>query len=357
LLPTGKYNPMENAFISSIENLTEPDWNAAMESIMDEIHEVDRSATQIWFRFDPLALDRYLGSAPNYEERARSLALTGDFGLNARIDTSHTFLYGHRFWPSVKLAIEARADTGTSVTDIASEIRTAAKHAAEAAKTREQLTLGITAVGFMTLAQVGLDDFKAAGGEASRPKGLMSKSPDSIVAARKKDDSQGMFGFLKTVDKKFSIIHNEEKGERFEILNDQEIASASANDRSQDWQAKDPRCWEGPVPVECTSASCGTCWVGVIAGAEKLSEVARREARALKVFGYSQTDDPQPKIRLACQARAYGNATIVIPPWNAVFGKKVYGNVEELELEPVTTSAKALRATVREAAAGGEPGE
>jgi uncharacterized 2Fe-2S/4Fe-4S cluster protein (DUF4445 family) len=83
-----------------------------------------------------------------------------------------------------------------------------------------------------------------------------------------------------------------------------------------------------------------------------LSEVARRERRAVKVFGYIQTDDNQPIIRLACQAKAHGNVTIVIPPWNAVFGKKVYGNIEELELEPVTTSAKALREMVREAAAG-----
>ena len=90
----------------------------------------------------------------------------------------------------------------------------------------------------------------------------------------------------------------------------------------------------------------------MIAGQEKLSEVARRENRALKVFGYNQTDDPKPLIRLACQAKASGNVTIVIPPWNAVFGKKVYGNVEELDLEPVTTSAKALRETVKEAVAG-----
>ena len=53
----------------------------------------------------------------------------------------------------------------------------------------------------------------------------------------------------------------------------------------------------------------------------------------------------------ACQARAEGNVTIVIPPWNAVFGKKVYGNVEDLELEPATTSAKNLRDTI--ASAGG----
>jgi uncharacterized 2Fe-2S/4Fe-4S cluster protein (DUF4445 family) len=66
----------------------------------------------------------------------------------------------------------------------------------------------------------------------------------------------------------------------------------------------------------------------------------------MKVFGYKQPDDEKPFLRLACQAKAFGNVTIVIPPWNGVFGKKVYGNVDELELEPVTTSAKALREAV-----------
>jgi hypothetical protein len=66
----------------------------------------------------------------------------------------------------------------------------------------------------------------------------------------------------------------------------------------------------------------------------------------MKVFGYEQPDEAKPFLRLACQAKAYGNATIVIPPWNGVFGKDVYGNVEELELEPVTTAAQKLRETL-----------
>ena len=72
----------------------------------------------------------------------------------------------------------------------------------------------------------------------------------------------------------------------------------------------------------------------------------------MSVFGYNQPDEPKPFLRLACQAQATGNVTIVIPPWNAVFGKKVRGNVEELELEPATTSAKALRETIASASSG-----
>ena len=74
--------------------------------------------------------------------------------------------------------------------------------------------------------------------------------------------------------------------------------------------------------------------------------------RQMKVFGYEQPADEKPFLRLACRTRANGNVTLVIPPWNAVFGKKVYDNIEAVELEPVTTSAKALRETVKAAVKG-----
>jgi ferredoxin len=205
----------------------------------------------------------------------------------------------------------------------------------------------------MTLAQTGLDEVKKAPGVAAKPEGAMAGSPDQIVAERAKDDSQGLFGFLKTVDKKFSINFKAFASEgRFPIINDEEIASASQKDRERDWQSLDARCWEGPVPIECTSASCGTCWVGVLGGQEKLSAPSQRERRQMKVFGYNQPEDEKPFLRLACQAKASGNVTIVIPPWNAVFGKKVRGNVEDVELEPVTTSAAKLRETISSAASG-----
>ena len=350
---TGMTNDRINSFEIQLNKYTEKDWQATIAGLLPSIHEVDRNALQIWFRFYPLSVERYIDNASDPEEAKRTIAMQGDFGLARRIDTSHSFLYGHRYWAAVKSAINSQsglngsADTAleTVITDIADAV-------SRQVRVDKSLTTAISAIGLMTLVQVGLEDFTSTDGGTPKPTGLLSKSPESIVRARKSDDSQGIFGFLKTVNKKFSVIHNEQKDLRFEIVNDQEIASASANDRSQNWQAADERCWEGPVPVECTSASCGTCWVGVLAGEDKLSSVQRRERRAVKVFGYSHADDDKPLIRLACQAKAHGNVTIVIPPWNAVFGKKVYGNVEDLELEPATTSARTLREITREATAG-----
>lgn len=337
-----------------LSNYNETDWLAALDELLPCIHEVDKNAVQIWFRFYPLSLKRFIDAAEDREATLHGLAMQGVFELKDQIDSSHHFLYGHRYWKTVKAAIEAEADVFTDQShDLKEEVKQIGMLVAEKLKVDRQLVNAIVLVGLMTLNQVGLEAFNAATGEVEKPSGVMTKSPDAIVAERAKDDSQGVFGFLKTVNKKFSVTYTAANSSgKFPLLNEQEITAASANDRSQDWQSLDNRCWEGPVPVECTAASCGTCWVGVLGGQEKMTEVGRRERRAMKVFGYNQPKDEKPFMRLSCQARAMGNVTLVIPPWNAVFGKKVYNNIEEVELEPNTTSAKALRETIASATTG-----
>ena len=334
-----------------LANFTESDWLAAVETLLPEIHEVDKNAVQIWFRFYPLSLKLAIDAAEDRDATLHSFGMQGNFDIAGQIDTSHHFLYGHRYWKTVKAAIEAEAVVFTDQThELAEEIKQIAILVAEKLKADRKLVNAIVAVGLATLNQVGLDAFKAAAGEIEKASGLMSKSPDAIVAGRATDDSQGIFGFLKTVNKKFSVnFASLSAAGKFAIMQDQEVTGASANDRSQNWQAKDERCWEGPVPVECTAASCGTCWVGVLGGQDKLTDVSPRERRQMKIFGYNQPDEPKPFIRLSCQAIASGNVSIVIPPWNAIFGKKIHGNVEDLVLQPATTSAKVLRETIASA--------
>ena len=342
---------MENSFEKFLNEFDENDWLKALNELLPAIHAVDRSAVQIWFRFYPLSLFRYLQNAEDKAKAIHKFAIQGDFELKNQTDTSHRFLYGHRFWKTVKEEIENRAEAFSAENaDLKAEIERIAQTVAEKSKADKSLTLGIAAVGLMTLVQTGLENFKNAKGEIEKPQGLLAKAPDEIVRRRAEDDSQGLLGFLKTVDKKFTVVYDETAPDgKFRIINDEELATASARDQSKDWKAHDERCWEGVVPVECRSASCGTCWVGVLEGEEKLSEVARLERKQMKVFGYRQPDEPKPFLRLACQAKAHGNVSIVIPPWNGVFGKKVYGDVEESALEPATTSAKRLRETITEA--------
>jgi ferredoxin len=339
---------INNKFEVSLNKFEESIWLNALEGLLPSIHAVDRNATQIWFRFFPLSLHRYLQTAQDKAVAVQKFAMQGKFELKDQIDSSHDFLYGHRFWKDVKDEITKRGESfNDENADLSSAIKQISETVAGRVKADESLLVGITAVGLMILTQVGFEAFKNAAGNVEKPKGLMAKSPEQIVSQRAKDDSQGVLGFLKTVNKEWTVRYDESKDNgKFKIMNDEEIASGAARDQSQNWLAQDPRCGEGVIPVECRSAACGTCWIGILGGEEKLSDVAPRERRQMKVFGYNQPEDAKPFLRLACQARVEGNATIVIPPWNGVFGKKVYGNVEDLELEPATTSAAKLRETI-----------
>lgn len=86
---------------------SEADWLGAVDELLPCIHDVDKDAVQIWFRFNPLELKRHLDAAEDRDAAELGVALLGDFGLEGKVDSSHRFLYGHRYWKTVKAAIEA----------------------------------------------------------------------------------------------------------------------------------------------------------------------------------------------------------------------------------------------------------
>jgi ferredoxin len=248
------------------------------------------------------------------------LLMQGTYYLKDQIDSSHTFLYGHRYWPEVKSAVQKHA-RGFSAGD-ARSLTDQILAVAEQVKVDQSLVIGITAVAFMTIRQAGLAAFEAAPGQMLIDKKHARKSAGDVLRERAVDDSQGFFSFLKTVDKKWTVAYDENDDRaKYRLNHMQDLAWGAADDRSRNWRELDPRRVEGPIPVECRSASCGTCWVGVLGGAEKLSDVAAREGKKIKEFGYIETAEAKPLIRLACQAQAQGAVSIVIPPWNGVFGK------------------------------------
>ena len=349
---------MKTAFETYLEQQNEEAWAAALATLLRSVHEVDRNATQIWFAFYPLSLYRALQETEDREKLTRELLLQGDYELKTQIDSSHRFLYGHRFWPQVKRAVEQYAEgVGGKVLGVeqptshatnnpsartpaeptsqhpipntphpsgklADQIAAVARTAAGELKKDESLLIGITAAAFMTVRQVGLEAFKAAPGSIALDKDHVKRTPEQILQERAKDDSQGLLGFLKTVNKQWTVTWDEnDNGAKYKLREATDLAWGAAEDQSRDWRAMDPRRIEGPIPVECRSASCGTCWVGVLGGAEKLSDVAAREGTKIKEFGYIETAEPKPLIRLACQAQASGAVSIVIPPWNGQFGK------------------------------------
>jgi ferredoxin len=314
---------MSTQFESYLKQHDEESWAATLTTLLRAIHEVDRNATQIWFAFYPLSLFQALEHSKDPEKLAQQLLIQGNYRLKDQIDSSHTFLYGHRFWPDVRSAVQkyARAFSGGGGS-LSDEILAVAREAAKQAKVDESLVIGITAVAFMTIRQAGLAAFEDAPGKVLIDKKHARKSPADVLRERAVDDSQGFFAFLRTVDKKWTITHDEnDERAKYRLNHLQDLAWGAADDRSRNWREIDPRRIEGPIPVECRSASCGTCWVGVLGGAEKLSDVAAREGKKIKEFGYVDTSEPKPMIRLACQAQAQGAVSIVIPPWNGVFGK------------------------------------
>jgi len=297
-------------------------WSATLTTLLRSIHEVDRNATQIWFAFYPLSLFQALEQSDDPEMLTQRLLMQGKYYLKDQIDSSHTFLYGHRYWPEVKTAVLKHAHASPISEDrLSDQIQSVAIQVAKAAKVEESLLIGITAVAFMTIRQVGLAAFEAAPGKVLIDKKHARSSAADVLRERAVDDSQGFLSFLRTVDKKWTVTYDENDDRaKYRLNHVQDLAWGAADDRTRNWRELDPRRVEGPIPVECRSASCGTCWVGVLGGAEKLTDVAAREGKKIKEFGYVDTSESKPLIRLACQAQALGAVSIVIPPWNGVYG-------------------------------------
>jgi len=310
-------------------------WRATVVELLPETHEVDRNAVQVWFHFFPVALLRAFERAADPAALAVEWQMQGRWRLSEQIDSSHAFLYGHRFWPearsaAVRLAESGEGFDGRTLADAVREVTRTAAAAREVTRTAAaargadtSLLAGIAAVALMTLQQAGLAALKAAPGRVLIDDAHAGKTPEQVLRERARDDSQGLLGFLRTTDKRWTVVWDENKDDcRFRVVDRQEVASGAATDK-RPWHEVDPRCTvdEGPIPVQCRSASCGTCWVGVLGGAEKLSAVDARERRVMPLLGYIETDDPRPLIRLSCQAQATGAVSVVVPPWNGYFGK------------------------------------
>ncbi len=308
-------------------------WKRAVDTLLPAIHEIDRNATRIWFAFFPLGLFLALESTEDEDALVRKFGLMGNWRLREQVDSSHRFLFAHRYWPQVKAAVAATEAPFPD--DLAALITVVADAATRTARCDREFVMGISAVGLMTLRQAGREAFADAPGKIHLTEQARALSAHQILARRAKDDWQGLLGFLRGVRKRWTVTFDEnDPAATFSLIQGQEIATAAQSDK-RDYRSRDARCTpeEGPIPVECRAASCGTCWVGVLGGAEKLSPVVDRdERRRMQVFGYIDTEEPRPLIRLACQAKASGAVSIVIPPWNGLYGKLLVSSPERRQL-------------------------
>lgn len=309
---------MDTLFLAFLAQHDDEAWFRIADRLERACHPVDRVALRIWFRFYPLVLQRAMEASDAPAALATTLRLDGRWRLADQIDDSHAFFYGHRYWPAVKTAVLGYVNrpVAPGSLDLAMQIQAIAAAAADGLAPVAEL-VAITAVAVRTLQQVGPDAFAATRPE---PAPALAADADALLAARARDDRQGLFGRFKGDRRRWTVTFRAGAvDDRFPLIHSQHLTTAAGMD-ARDHRSRDPRCTEGPIPVQCRSCSCGTCWVGVLGGAEKLSPVEERERAKLAACGYDTSTETHPVIRLACMAQAYGAIAIVIPPWNGQIG-------------------------------------
>lgn len=290
------------------------DWPLAIQRLAGQIHPVDRSATRIWFSLYPLLLHERSESTGDRAAFELFYQLRGPYRLAESAHTSHRFLYAHRFWPDAReAALTATPEATLEGTILATARRVNAPF---------ELALGISAIALMTLRQA-----PAAMQEKPAAPKVANETPESWLSRRATDAKAGLFARISGKASGPRIVFDEQNPEAaFALHPTQDITMAASEDK-RPYHLTDARCFAemGPIPVECRSGSCGTCWIGVLGGNEKLSPVTPYERKRMEYLGYWDAgfEDPsaeRPLIRLACQTQASGSASIVIPRWCGVFG-------------------------------------
>jgi ferredoxin len=323
----------KSKFVAYLEQHDQQQWNDLLGRILPSAHPVDRMATRIWFGFWPIELTRALEDPAGPEEMARVMDLEGRWHLSEQIDSSVEFLYGAKYWPEVKKSVLSHADSleQPNGTPLEEQIRTVAQDVSSKVRAEESLLLGITAVAFMILQQVGFD---ALGAVVDQPAaGIRHKrSPDKVVANREKTSGGGLSRWFHGARQPHRVVWDDRSFESFKAMHGEDLASAASRVK-RDFLAEDYRRPSGPIPVECRVASCGYCWIGVVSGKENMSELTDHEKERLHYFGYDQASDPddtRPPIRLSCQAQCEGDVTVVIPPWNGELKRRLHKTRDKL---------------------------
>ena len=270
-----------------LDSTTDADWLRVLGTLADGIHPVDREATRIWMAFHPIVMSR---AARHAADRAAFEATLRHRGaLSARGARVHVALVPLR--PS--LLADDRPRNRDRVAFHGGRGLDRYGCARAAGRPRCCHAVGRFAHAHYRHRARRTADSSTGGArsDADRSRHQSRGRPSaraltrSVLAARARDDKQGLFGFLRGERKQWTVTLDErDPSASFTLINSQAITTAAAED-SRDWRARDPRCTEGPIPVQCRSASCGTCWIGVLGGAHKLSAMEPRERQRLAVFG------------------------------------------------------------------------
>jgi ferredoxin len=315
---------VKELFLAFLAQHDDARWLRVVDRLEPSIHPVDRAATRIWFHFFPLSLQRLMARA-DAADLARQMTLSGRWRLADQIDQSHQFLYSHRHWPLAKRAALdfVSGPSAPGSLDLAAQIQELSPRLATAAGAAPSEVVGIAAIALRTLQHVGYDALQASPEHRVDPGAYEGRSADQIVEVRTRAGGSGWRRLFGGSSRQSNVTFNErDPAARFPLIHSQHLTTAAALD-TREYRTAEPRCSEGPIPVHCRACSCGTCWVGVLAGANTLSAMDDRERAKLAECGVSQDAPPHgaPVIRLACMTQADGPVSIVIPPWNGLLGR------------------------------------
>lgn len=204
-----------------------------LDTLLPQIHPVDRDATHIWFSAYGHHLDP------------------------AGVDSSHRFLYGHRFWPRVRAALLAQ---GLAEGPFATRTIHLAEAATRTARVDADQLLGIAAVAVHTISLVGRDTFAAAPGHILVPKATLLETPSQVLRRRARNRPEGVLGAWRGDGRRWKITVEEDPAASYVVQDGHPLAPCGGRDHE-------------------------ACRVGVLAGAA-------------------------PEIRLACRTLVHGPLSI-----------------------------------------------
>ena len=305
--------------IEWLAKLDQSVWDQTVKELLPKAHEIDRLPLRIWFAWWPIKLTRGLSSATDVSDLERHWELRGDFSLEQQLSKTLGIFYAASCWSEVVRStlnwVEGEGGQEDLETDLLDLILVTGQEVSLESDIDVAFILPLQAVAFMVLCQMG------AGSLGKSEVSISSKSvnPNQILKKRQREKGFGILSFLRDADQQHTVCFDEGSGDKFTAYHEQDLSMAAAMD-TRDHTAADPRCTEGPIPFQCRSGSCGSCWIGVVGGKERLAPISEYEKRRLQYFGYLSKEDldTHPPVRLACQSACRGNVTILVPPWNGV---------------------------------------
>jgi len=303
--------------IEWLAKLDQSVWDQTVKELLSKVHEIDRLPLRIWFAWWPIKLTRGLSSAADVSDLKRHWELRGDFSLEHQLSRTLGIFHAGSCWSEVVRSTLNWVEGGQEEfeTDLLDLILVTGREVALESNIDIAFILPLQAAAFMVLCQVGTGPLSRSEVRSSSK----SLNPNKILKKRRRDKGSGILSFLRDADQQHTVCFDESSGDNFTAYHEQDLSMAAAMD-TRDHTVADPRCTEGPIPFQCRSGSCGSCWVGVVGGEERLAPISEYERRRLQYFGYLSKEnlDTHPPVRLACQAACRGSVTILVPPWNGV---------------------------------------